>query len=124
MTRNMMVIEAANQLGVSTTTVYKKLEIEELGAKLTEKFGQQTISVELLQLIKDSLKEPVSLDSVEDISTIAELTEPHDAMADSNIVDQYKSVVTTLTEQLKVKDVQIAGLQKLLENFQGLLQGK
>jgi hypothetical protein len=124
MLKNMTVSQVAKRLRVSTVTIYSKLRIKKFKEKVTLEYGRQTISEELLRLINDTLENPVNLDSTEYTYTNKEFIDPEESLRESHIGDQYKSVIETLTEQLKVKDVQIAGLQRLLENFQVFLQDK
>lgn len=112
--------EAATKLNVSKVTIYSKLKI--YSDMVIIKQGKRYIDEELLNLIKDTLKSKNDLNYDENSSEF-ENSENVDVSNDSEYLTNLNSeLISTLIEQLKVKDKQIDHLMKLNENNQVLLK--
>lgn len=103
------VSEVAKKLGVSSTAVYKKVELPEFKDLLIVVDGRKTITEELYHLLESSFRPKAS--------------EPK-----TNLDESLAKVIETLTAQLSMKDNQIQALQdhvveltRLTENQQILL---
>lgn len=118
----MSVKDVASKLRVSEVTIYNKLKLKELETLIVKKQGKTMITDDLFSLIKESLNLNKSFNNE---SIKEEFTEekPRENADDETL----KRLINSLTEQLKVKDIQLSAkdtqiekLTKLLENEQVL----
>lgn len=115
--------QAAIKLNVSKMTIYNKIKLNEFKSKTIKKAGKTYLDDDLINLIKDSLKIKNEVDS----DNIEYDEKQEIAMDKDNLINLNKDLFDALSEQLKVKDMQIADLnsrlaaeQELTKNMQVL----
>ena len=121
--------EVADKLHISKVTVYKKLKLPKFSDKTILQNDQIFIDDDLLGLINDSLQ--VKADITEDSEITADVLGTSEVQVNNDVLTAYKLLTDTLINQLdekdsqlSEKDIQIASLIKLSENFQVLQKDK
>ena len=110
--------ETAIQLGVSKTTIYNKLKLQEYKARIVKKQGKSMVDDSLFNLIQEGLKVKNEVENKEIENDVnAETSIDEDGLLNLN-----KELIDNLLEQLKEKDKQIYELHRLIENNQILLK--
>lgn len=110
--------EVAIELRVSKTAIYNKLKLKEFKDLVVKKQGKSMIDDELLKLIKDNLRYKDIVNDEENEN----LEEEAISIDEDILININKELISSLLEQLKEKDKQIAELHKLIENSQVLLK--
>ena len=119
---NYTVEQVANKLNVSKVTIYNKLKLTQFKDKILMKQGQTMIDADLLNLIKESIKftyKVIEEAKIEPKETKTEDENAQDSVAEDTF-DFNKEMFKNFTEQLKVKDMQIAELNIRLSQEQDL----
>lgn len=123
--------QVSNKLKVSKVTIYNKLKLKEYKARIIKKRGQAMIDDDLVNMIKDGIKFTTKFIDTDNIDTPIEPQSADDIILDEDLLNLNKELIKALLEQLhqkdkqmEEKDIQIAGLHKLIENNQVLLKEK
>ena len=123
--------QVSNKLKVSKVTIYNKLKLKEYKARIIKKRGQAMIDDDLVNMIKDGIKFTTKFIDTDNIDTPIEPQNADNIILDEDVLNLNKELIKALLEQLhqkdkqmEEKDIQIAGLHKLIENNQVLLKEK
>ena len=121
--------QVSNKLKVSKVTIYNKLKLKEYKARIVKKQGQAMIDDDLVNMIKDGIKFTNKFTDDNNIDTPIESQSDDNTILDEDLLNLNKELIKALLEQLRQKDkqidekdIQIAGLHKLIENNQVLLK--
>lgn len=123
--------QVSNKLKVSKVTIYNKLKLKEYKARIIKRRGQAMIDDDLVNMIKDGIKFTTKFIDTDNIDTPIEPQNADNIILDEDVLNLNKELIKALLEQLhqkdkqmEEKDIQIAGLHKLIENNQVLLKEK